>query len=291
MARFVNVNGRMKIVYSDGIADVETVSAGRFGPTPQQIYRNWDDFSEWLHSAQPIPHEPLPSLDSVGPPSPEPPQIIALGVNSHIKLRQFGLDQPSGLGFISKLRGALTGPGNPITRTSDKMYVETEVAVVIGRAARKVAPEEALSHIAGFTVAQDLVDSNAYVTIESTVGKNPVVYFNPAKSLQGFVPTGPWLVTPDEVHNIDDLRIRQWIGNRLVQDGRTTDYLHGVREAVSKLSQSISLFPGDVLLVGSPGQVDTSPLEPLEVGAVVRGEIDGLGVQQHLIVDRVRPTH
>ncbi|MGC0366612.1 2,4-diketo-3-deoxy-L-fuconate hydrolase [Rhodococcus sp. 27YEA15] len=283
MTRFANVGGRMKIVLSNAVADVEVSSAGRFGPDPQQVYRHWDEFSQWLQSAQLLPQEPLPTLDTVGPPSPEPPQIIALGVNSHIKLLQFGLGRPSGLGFISKLRGALTGPGNPITRTSEKMYVETEVAVVIGRSTRNVTSEDALSHVAGFMIAQDLVDSNSYVRIESTVGKHPVVYFNPAKSLAGFVPTGPWLVTPDEVQSIDDLRIRQWIDDRLVQDGRTTDYLHGVREAVSELSQSITLFPGDVLLMGSPGQVDTSPLEPLDAGAVVRGEVDGLGVQQHLI--------
>ncbi len=284
MTQIASIDGRLAIVLDDGVVDVEKASDGRFAADPQRAYDRWDELLDWVGRTRLSSDAALPAESSWLSPTPEPRQIIAIGINSRIKLEQFGLGEPTGIGFISKLQSALGHPFAPIAVTSERVYVETEVAVVIGRRAWRVDEDDALAHVAGAAVAEDLADVEAYVRIPSArEGVGDVTYHNPAKSLPGFASVGPRLVTPDEIADIDDLTLSLTIDGRTVQHGTTRDYLFSIREIIARLSHQVPLLPGDVILTGSPGQLDEAPLEPLRAGSVIRSTIDGLGHQEHLL--------
>ncbi|MFI5428939.1 fumarylacetoacetate hydrolase family protein [Aeromicrobium sp. UC242_57] len=283
MTRIANIEGRLALVLPDGVIDVERASDGRFGAAPQHVYEQWSAFADWAGSADLSADSPLPEDAAWWSPVPEPRQIVAIGINSRIELEQFGLGEPTGVGFISKLQSSLGHPFAPITITSERVYVETEVAVVVGRRAWHVGEADAWSHVAGLAVAEDLADADAYVSIPGTRdGVADVTYHNPAKSLPGFAPVGPQRVTPDEVADVDDLTLSLSIDGRIVQHGTTRDYLHSIAEIIARLSHQVPLLPGDVILTGSPGQLESSPLEPLRPSSTVVSTIDGLGRQVHV---------
>lgn len=283
MTRVASIEGRLSLVRTDGIVDVERASDGQFGSAPQLVYERWDAFAEWAGSTSASADAALPEESAWLSPVPEPRQILAIGINSRIKLEQFGLGEPTGVGFISKLQSALGHPFAPITITSQRVYVETEVAVVVGRRAWHVDETQAWSHVAGLAVAEDLADVEAYVRIPGArEGVSDVTYHNPAKSLPGFAPVGPQLVTPDEIADVDNLTLSLSIDGRTVQHGTTRDYIHSIAEIIARLSHQVPLLPGDVILTGSPGQLESSPLEPLRQGSTVVSTIDGLGRQTHV---------
>jgi 2-keto-4-pentenoate hydratase/2-oxohepta-3-ene-1,7-dioic acid hydratase in catechol pathway len=153
-----------------------------------------------------------------------------------------------------------------------------ELAVVIGaRASYLESPAESIDHIAGFTVADDL--SEREFQLELSGGQ-----WSKGKCCAGFTPTGPWLVTPDEV-DYGNLRLRSWVNGEPRQDSSTADLIFGVDYLIWHLSQFLVLEPGDLLLTGTPEGVALSGRFPyLSVGDVVEIEIDGLGRQRHEFV-------
>ncbi|WLP88441.1 fumarylacetoacetate hydrolase family protein [Gordonia sp. NB41Y] len=291
MTRFGNLDGRTVIVGESGVVDLETASSGRFTHTPAALYEHWVEITRWLAATELPDAVPVSASSRWGSPSPQPRQIIAIGVNSQTKLEQFGLSEPDGIGFISRLPSSVTGPFDAITLTSDQVVIETELALVIGRYTRHCSPEDALDHLAGVTVAGDLADIAGFVRIparpasEGTVANRILdaapLYFNPAKSLPGFTPLGPYLVTLDELGPLNDLQITLRIDQDLVQRGTPTDFVHSIVSLISGLSQQIPLLPGDVILTGSPGQLENHPLSPLNVGVVAELSIPGVGAQRH----------
>ncbi|MFO6451402.1 MULTISPECIES: fumarylacetoacetate hydrolase family protein [unclassified Aeromicrobium] len=285
MTRLGNLDGRGVLVTDGGVIDVAQASDGDLPSDPHELLERWDELVAWSRTVDSAGAAPVADDAAWLPPSPEPRQIIAVGINSRIKLRQFGLGEPGDVGFISKLRSALAGPDDAITRTSDAVYVEAELALVVGRRAWRVDEDTALEHVAGVTAAADIADAKAFVTIPAADPDRPgTTYYNPAKSLPGFAPIGPHVVALEDVGPLDSLRIRLWIDGELVQDGTTADYVFSAAQIVSRLSHRVPLLPGDVILVGSPGQLDQAPLTPVRAGARVEIEIDGVGRHSHLVV-------
>ena len=223
----------------------------------------------------------LPRLDPtglrVGAPIARPSAVICIGMNYAAHAAESGSAPPERPVLFLKTPNTVSGPDDrvQIPRDSVKTDWEVELAVVIGRRTAYLdSPAESLDRVAGFTVCDDL--SERAFQLEVSGGQ-----WSKGKSCRGFTPTGPYLVTPDEVDHTD-LRLRSWVNGEPRQDSSTADLIFGVEEIIYQLSQYLVLEPGDLVLTGTPEGVELSGRFPyLEAGDVVEIEIGGLGRQRH----------
>lgn len=227
----------------------------------------------------------LPPVDPtglrVGPPIARPSAVICIGMNYAAHAAESGAAPPERPVLFLKTPNTVSGPDDrvQIPRDSVKTDWEVELAVVIGqRTAYLDSPAESLDRVAGFTVCDDL--SERTFQLEISGGQ-----WSKGKSCRGFTPTGPYLVTPDEVDHTD-LRLRSWVNGEPRQDSSTADLIFGVEEIIYQLSQYMVLEPGDLVLTGTPEGVALSGRFPyLKAGDVVEVEVTGLGRQRHEFVD------
>ena len=223
----------------------------------------------------------LPRLESeglrVGSPIARPSAVVCIGMNYAAHAAESGATPPERPVLFLKTPNTVGGPDDPvqIPRDSVKTDWEVELAIVIGRRTSYLdSPAQSLEHIAGFTICDDL--SERMFQLEISGGQ-----WSKGKSCRGFTPTGPWLVTPDEVDHTN-LRLQSWVNGEPRQDSRTGDLIFGVEEIVYQLSQYMVLEPGDLVLTGTPEGVALSGRFPyLQAGDVVELEIEGLGRQRH----------
>jgi 2,4-diketo-3-deoxy-L-fuconate hydrolase len=203
--------------------------------------------------------------------------VICVGMNYAAHAAESGAAPPKQPVIFLKTPNTVSGPNDTvqIPRNSSRTDWEVELAVVIGaRASYLDSPADSRAHIAGFTVADDL--SEREFQLELSGGQ-----WSKGKCCAGFTPTGPWLVTPDEV-DYTDLRLRSWVNGEPRQDSSTADLIFGVDHLIWHLSQFLVLEPGDLLLTGTPEGVALSGRFPyLQPGDVVEIEIEGLGRQRH----------
>jgi 2-keto-4-pentenoate hydratase/2-oxohepta-3-ene-1,7-dioic acid hydratase in catechol pathway len=181
---------------------------------------------------------------------------------------------------FTKFASSITGPFSTIQLSGPRVDWEAELVVVIGRAGRHIARAQALDHVAGVTVGQDLSDRTT-----QNAGRPP--QFSLGKSYEGYAPVGPWVVTLDELPSRDagGLRITCDIVDadtgerRRVQDGTSSDMVFGVEELIVRLSAIVELFPGDLIFTGTPAGVGIGrdPQEFLSPGDVLVTEIDHIG--------------
>jgi 2,4-diketo-3-deoxy-L-fuconate hydrolase len=213
----------------------------------------------------------------VGAPVARPSAVVCIGMNYAAHAAEAGSAPPEHPVLFLKTPNTVGGPDDPvqIPRGSTKTDWEVELAVVIGRRTSYLgSPAESLDHVAGFTVCDDL--SERAFQLEVSGGQ-----WGKGKSCAGFSPTGPYLVTPDEVDHTD-LRLRSWVNGEPRQDSSTADLIFGVEEIIHELSQYLVLEPGDLVLTGTPEGVGLSGRFPyLVAGDVVETEIEGLGRQRH----------
>jgi 2-keto-4-pentenoate hydratase/2-oxohepta-3-ene-1,7-dioic acid hydratase in catechol pathway len=156
---------------------------------------------------------------------------------------------------------------------------EVELVAVIGRTARQVPRDRAWSHVAGLSVAQDLSERASQL-------RGPAPQFSLAKSFPGFTPMGPAVVTPDELPDPDDLAISCLINGETVQSARTAEMIFPIPELIARLSQVVTLLPGDLILTGTPPGVGMGrrPERYLQPGDVLESRIDGVGQMRHEMV-------
>ena len=276
--RIANHAGRAVLVVSDGkAADIATASAGRFGPDPQSIYDNWDAFTAWAATATPAPDVEI-DRPRLGSPSPTPSQVVAIGLNYADHAAETGFEPPKDLPPVfTKFASSITGPygeiGLPDGGHTDW---EVEVVAVIGRPAHRVSADRAWDHVAGLTVGQDLSERILQFT-----GEAPQFGF--AKSYPGFAPIGPWLVTLDELPDRDDLALGCSIDGETVQDGRTSKLIFSIPRTIAKLSEVLTLHPGDVIFTGTPDGVGLgrTPQRFLRSGETLRTWVEGIGEMEH----------
>ncbi len=212
----------------------------------------------------------------IGAPIARPGAVICVGMNYAAHAAESGSEPPKIPIIFLKTPNTVVGPDDTVTipRGSEKTDWEVELGIVIGaRAAYLDSPEEAAAHIAGYVLANDV--SERAFQMDVSGGQ-----WSKGKIAAGFNPTGPWLVTPDEV-DVDDLRLRSWVNGEPRQDSNTADMIFDVRVIVHHLSQYVTLEPGDLILTGTPEGVALSGRFPyLAPGDVVEVEIDGLGHQR-----------
>ena len=212
----------------------------------------------------------------VGAPIARPSAILCIGMNYAAHAAESGSAPPEVPIVFQKTPNTVVGPYDEVAvpRNSAKTDWEVELGVVIGRRASYLSsPSESMDHVAGFVLADDM--SEREFQIEVSGGQ-----WGKGKSAPGFCPTGPWLVTPDEVDH-GALRLRSWVNGEPRQDSTTADMVFGVEHLIHDLSQYLALEPGDLLLTGTPQGVGLSGRFPyLKPGDVVELEIEGLGRQR-----------
>ncbi len=207
-------------------------------------------------------------------------KFICIGLNYSDHAAETGAKVPSEPIIFMKATSAICGPNDPILipRGSEKTDWEVELGVVIGRAAKYVDEADALDHVAGYCVIND-VSERAFQTERQG-------QWTKGKSCDNFGQTGPWLVTKDEVPNPQDLAMWLRVGDRTMQDGSTKTMVYGVAHLVSYLSQFFTLHPGDIISTGTPPGVGLGMKPPryLKPGEVVTLGIAGLGEQRQVCV-------
>jgi len=278
--RIANIAGRLALVTGDTAVDVEKASDGEFGSAPQSIYERWGDFTNWASGASlpaGVPFEPK----DLGSPVPVPRQVLAIGLNYSEHAAESGYAVPDGEPPVfTKYSSCITGPRGDITLPSGgHTDWEVELVAVIGRRAYQVPVEDALSYVAGYAVGQDV--SERVLQMAATPPQ-----FSLGKSLPGFGPIGPWLVTLDEFDDPNDLELGCAIDGEQVQLGRTRDMIFSVPALVSKLSATMPLLPGDVIFTGTPSGVGIGRTPPrwLQDGEELITHIEGIGELRHRFI-------
>jgi len=209
-----------------------------------------------------------------------PTKVLAIGLNYLDHIRETGAKRPERPVLFAKFPNTLNHPGSAIVMDpslTEKGDYEAELAVIIGRRARRVSLEDALDHVFGYAVAND-------VSARDWQAADP--QFDRSKSFDTFLPIGPWITTADEVPDPQALGIRTWVNGEVRQDSSTSEMVFGVAELIEFLSRGMTLEPGDVIVTGTPHGVGAamSPPRFLVPGDSVRCEIDGLGSIENPVV-------
>ncbi|AWZ09742.1 MULTISPECIES: fumarylacetoacetate hydrolase family protein [unclassified Streptomyces] len=205
-------------------------------------------------------------------------KVVGIGLNYHGHAAEVGAEAPAEPILFLKASDTVVGPDDTVLvpRGSVKTDWEAELGVVIGSTARYLASaEEGLAHVGGYVLVNDVTERAFQNERGGTWDKG--------KNCETFTPLGPWLVTADEVPDPQVLDVKLWVNGELKQDGHTSDQIFPVGEVVRYVSQFMTLYPGDVLITGTPAGVAAGQPEPkpfLRAGDVVELEIDGLGRQR-----------
>ncbi|MGQ3488770.1 fumarylacetoacetate hydrolase family protein [Roseovarius pacificus] len=217
----------------------------------------------------------------LGPPVGQVGKFICIGLNYSDHAAETGMRAPDHPIVFMKATSAICGPHDTILlpRGSEKTDWEVELGVVIGKPAKYVSEAEALNHVAGYCVINDVSERSFQIDLSGQWTKG--------KSCDTFGPIGPWLVTPDEIGDPGALEMTLDVNGERMQNGTSGTMIFTVPQIISHLSQLMSLQPGDVIATGTPPGVGMgmSPQRFLKEGDEVVAEIKGLG-QQRLSVAR-----
>jgi 2-keto-4-pentenoate hydratase/2-oxohepta-3-ene-1,7-dioic acid hydratase in catechol pathway len=278
--RIANVSQRLSLIQDGGAIDVHAASDGRFGPDPAAVYPRWAEFTAWAAAAR-LPDSVPFAVEDLGSPSPAPRQAFGIGLNYAAHVAESGLAAPDAAPPVfTKFPSCITGPTGEITLPpGGHTDWEVELVVIIGTEARHVPAASAWDYVAGLSVGQDVSER-----ILQMASQPP--QFSLGKSYPGFGPVGPWLVTPDEFSNPDDLELGCSVNGEQMQKGRTRDLIFGVSQLIEQLSRVTPLLPGDILFTGTPSGVGMgrNPQRWLAPGDVLTTYIEGIGDMRHTFV-------
>lgn len=281
--RLANLEGRATLITEDGAADVYKSSDGAFGPELEACFADWRNFRQWADGAV---VEPLPFDEALlGPPSPRPRQVFGIGLNYVAHAAESGVPIPAFPPTFTKFPSCVTGPDATVELQSASVDWEVELVVVIADTAYRVAGDDAWAHVAGVCVGQDLSDREVQL-------RPPVPQFSLGKSFPGFGPIGPWLVTPDELEDSDDLELWCAINGEEVQRSRTSDLIFSVPQLIEQLSAITVLLPGDLIFTGTPSGVGQGRTPPrfLAPGDELVSTVEGIGTITTRFVASQRPS-
>jgi 2,4-diketo-3-deoxy-L-fuconate hydrolase len=255
--KVANHHGRAVIITdheasADGqvrVIDVQHASGGRWGPDPGAVLRDWQLFHEWASQrTADDAHQVTVHLGDLGPPVPAPGQVFAIGLNYRGHADETGFAVPPLPATFTKFPSCLAGPHAELVLSGDTVDWEVELVAVIGKTASSVTARHAWDHVAGVMVGQDFSDRTVQMT-----GAAP--QFSLGKSFTGYGPTGPWLVTCDELANPDDLGLTCAVNGEIVQQARTSQMVFSVPRLIEILSAICTLHPGDLIFTGTPAGV------------------------------------
>lgn len=218
-------------------------------------------------------------------PIPNPSKYLAISLNYGEHIAETGRDRPEYPSFFNKQVSCIIGPDESIhrPRISEKLDYEGELAVVIGKRCRHVPQQEAAKIIAGFMVAND-------VSVRDWQIRSPT--FTLGKSFDTHGPTGPWIVTPDEIANPHNLHVQTWVNEEQRQSFNTSDMIFDCFEQIEYLSTVMTLEPGDIISTGTGSGVGVKmkPRGYMKAGDVVKITIDGIGTLSNPVIDEPENT-
>jgi len=216
---------------------------------------------------------PVPAAGAdFAPVVPRPGKIICVGLNYRAHILETGRELPEYPTLFAKFADTLTGARDDLVlpSVSEKVDWEVELGVIIGRPVYRASADEAEAGIAGYTVVND---------VSMRDWQRRTLQWLQGKMFERSTPTGPYLVTADEVGTAPDLEVRCEVDDVVMQQSRTSDLLFGAAEIVAYASQAVTLRPGDLIATGTPGGVGNARKPPvyLRPGNVLRTWIEGLG--------------
>jgi 2-keto-4-pentenoate hydratase/2-oxohepta-3-ene-1,7-dioic acid hydratase in catechol pathway len=265
---------RLGAVQGDRILDLNEASGGRL---PADMLTFLQQGEAAMHLARQIARErqatlPLSQVKLLAP-IPNPPKVVAIGQNYMDHCREQGVEPPDRPVIFTKFTTSVIGPGAEIRwdpKLTEKVDYEVELAVVIGKTARRVPADRAYDYSAGYTAANDVSARDLQFGDGQWVR---------AKSLDTFCPLGPWLVTRDEIANPHVLAVRCTLNGSVMQNSTTAELIFDVPTLVEFISRAFTLLPGDVIVTGTPPGVGVFRDPPvfLKDGDVVTVEVEGVG--------------
>jgi 2-keto-4-pentenoate hydratase/2-oxohepta-3-ene-1,7-dioic acid hydratase (catechol pathway) len=212
-------------------------------------------------------------------PIPHPPKFLAIGLNYADHCAEAGMAAPDFPVFFNKQTTCVIGPDDPIhiPRASNLVDYECELGIVIGRRARHVPADRALEVIAGYTVVND-------VTVRDWQLRAPTMTIG--KSFDTHGPTGPWVVTADEIPDPQAPGLRTWVNGELMQDASTAGMIFSCAQQIETLSTAFTLEPGDIIATGTPAGVGMlrQPSLWLTPGDTVAVEVEGIGRLENPVI-------
>jgi 2,4-diketo-3-deoxy-L-fuconate hydrolase len=207
-------------------------------------------------------------------------KFVAIGLNYSDHAKETGNPIPSEPIFFLKANTALSGPNDPVEkpRGSTKLDWEVEIAAIIGTRAKYVSEADALNHVAGYCICNDVSERNFQIDRPGQ--------WTRGKSHDTFGPLGPWVLTKDEVPDVQNLSMWLDVNGQRRQTGSTKTMIFSMAKCVSYVSQFLTLLPGDIITTGTPPGVGSGMKPPqfLNVGDVVTLGIEGLGEQRQAII-------
>lgn len=275
--KLANIGGRAHIVTQAGGIDVAAASNGLFPADMRALLGQLDDLQGWYKSTDPEINPALSEanlsqeLELLDAPISDPSQIFAIGLNYLAHGQETGLAAPDEPMVFTKFQSSIAAPGAIIRLPAATVDWEVELVVVIGKPGRDIAWADALDHVAGYCVGQDLSERRLQMALSPP-------QFSLAKSHKGFAPIGPWITTADEVDH-GNLNIRCTIGEEILQDGNTSRMIFDVPSLVAYISAICELRTGDLIFSGTPDGVGFSRQPPrfLMPGDLLESSIEGLG--------------
>lgn len=266
--------GRTGVLYRESVVDAHQAMPGLAaiaepGDVLRLLTASDTVRKELLVAADMSEHVALDRVRLLAP-IPDPPKIICCWVNYLEQGAARPSDNPV---FFGKFDTAIIGDGDAIVlpRIADKIVVEPELTAVIGRSGRHIAAKDALDHVCGYTIVNDVTAfSHRLVDLIGSRGPNMM-----AKTFDTFAPMGPGVSTPDLIGDPHDLRVRQWLNDELQIDASTSQMVVRLPEFISYLSDFMTLQPGDLILTGSPRPLGA--LRFLSAGDRVKISIERVG--------------
>lgn len=218
--------------------------------------------------------------DRIGSCLSDVPNFYCIGMNYAKHARETGAEPPKEPILFNKATSCLSGPNDPviIPRNSEKSDWEVELGVVIGKSGSYISEADALGHVAGYCVVNDMS--------ERAFQFDHLGQWVKGKSAPTFGPTGPWLVTADEIADPQNLNVWLRLNGEKVQDSNTSDMIFPVAEIISYMSRFMELRPGDLIATGTPEGVGLGMNPPrfLRPGEEMELGIEGLGIQRQTTV-------
>jgi len=234
----------------------------------------------WLEKIAEINDPGQTFEDRIGCPIHGPSKIICLGKNYAEHAKEGGFENPEKPLIFCKTPNALNGPFDSIIlpQSSGKIDWEVELAIIIAKQGKRIRKTEAWDYIAGFTIMNDVSGREAQFSDSQ--------WFR-GKSFDGFAPVGPFIVTPDEIGDVNNLRLTAKVDGQIMQDGNTRDMIFDVFTIIEDISEDITLIPGDIISTGTPAGVGIfrDPPVVLKPGNVVECYIENIGTIINKIVE------
>lgn len=270
---------RIGVVQGDGIIDL--ASAGVDVGDMLEIVKGGDAILEQIRKAisgKSADHA-LADVTLMAPIT-NPPKFLAIGLNYQKHLEealQLGMKTPKNQFWFNKQTSCISGPFDMIEPgVTEELDYEVELGVIIGTPCKGATPDNALSHVFGYTVVND-------VSARDWQRHSPT--FTMGKSFDTHGPIGPWIVTADEIPDPQDLEIKCLVNGEVRQNSNTSDMLYKIVDQITYLSTAFTLQPGDIIATGTPEGVGVAmnPQVFLKPGDVVRCEVEGIGTIENVV--------